>query len=117
MKWSWLFAVLLSLPFASDLLAQGFMTSDVADRRHLDFVSKPCLQTGGSSKSLPSNSRVFNHIVSLDNHCAEQITVRICYHRSDACTVVNVPGGSHREQIIGAFPAMQTFQYDVREQF
>jgi hypothetical protein len=116
MKRTWLFAVLL-LPFARVLLAQGFTTSDAADRVHLDFVSKPCLQTEGITRSLASNSKVFNHIVSLDNHCNEQIKVRICYHRTDSCTVLDVPGGSRREQIIGVFPAMQTFQYDVREQF
>jgi hypothetical protein len=117
MKWKWLFAVLLSLSFASDLLAQGFTTSDVADRKHRDFAGKPCLETSGSVKALASNPRIFNHIVSLENRCADRIKVRICYHETTDCTDVDVPARSLREQVIGIFPAIRLFRYDVKEQF
>ena len=117
MKSTWLFAVLLSLPFAGDLLAQGFTNSNVTDGKHHDFAGKPCLETSPSSKALASNSRVFNHIVTAENHCTQRIKARICYHGTDSCTDVEVPGGSRKEQVIGIFPAMQEFRYDVKEQF
>jgi hypothetical protein len=117
MKWHWLAIPLLSLSFAGDLLAQGFTTSDVTDRKHRDFAGKPCLETGGAAQPLASNPRIMNHIVSLDNHCVERIKVRICYHGTDDCTDVDVPPRSRKEQLIGVFPAMQQFRYDVKEQF
>jgi len=117
MKWNWLVALLLSLLFANDLLAQGFLSSNVADRKHLDFLGKPCLETVGSSQPLASNPRILNHIVSLDNRCVERIKVRICYHETEDCTDVEVPGRSRKEQVIGVFPAMQQFRYDIKEQF
>ncbi len=117
MKWVWLFAVLLSLPFASDLLAQGFTSSDMGDRKHHDFAGKPCLETTGNAQPLASNPRISNHIVSLDNRCIERIKVKVCYHGTDDCTDVVVPARSRKEQVIGVFPAMQLFRYDVKEQF
>jgi hypothetical protein len=117
MKWNWLFAALISLPYANGLLAQGFMTSNVGDRKHLDFLGKPCLETSGTAKPLASNPRILDHIVSLENRCIERIKVRICYHETEDCTDVEVPGRSRKEQVIGVFPAMQQFRYDIKEQF
>ncbi len=102
---------------AAPLLAQGYTTSDLADRQHRDFVGKPCLQTSGIARPLASDPHILNHSVSLDNHCPERIKVTICYHGTDDCTDVVVPPSSRKEQIIGVFPAMQQFRYDVKEQF
>jgi hypothetical protein len=95
----------------------GVAENDLAARRHLDFNGKPCLQSSGTSKPLASNPRILNHAVVLENHCSEKIKAKVCYYRSDECTDVEVPPRSQREQIIGVFPAMQTFRYEVREQF
>jgi hypothetical protein len=108
-----IFTVLLSgSPFA-----QGFSESDVANRQHRDYAGKPCLTTSGVSHALASNPRILNHAVSLDNHCVERIKVKVCYYKTDQCTDVDVPGNAHKEQIIGVFPAMQAFRYEVKEQF
>jgi hypothetical protein len=117
MKSNWLFAVLLSLPFAGDLRAQGFTDSDVVQGRHRDFTGKPCLETTAGSKPLLSDPHVFSHIVTVENHCPQLIKARICYHGMDSCTDVDLPGGSRKEQVIGIFPAMREFRYDVKEQF
>jgi hypothetical protein len=109
--------VLLSLLLVSDLRAQGFTTSDFTDRKHRDFVGKPCLESAGSAKPLVSNPRVFDHIVSLENHCTEPIKAKICYRDFDSCTEVDVPAHSRTEQVIGIFPAIQQFRYDVKERF
>ena len=73
MKWNWLFAGMLSLSFVSDLLAQGFATSDFADRKHKDLTGKLCLETAGSAQPLASNPRIFNHVVTVENRCVERI--------------------------------------------
>jgi hypothetical protein len=117
MKWDWLRGLLVSLWFASPLLAQGYTTSELGERKHRDFVGKPCLESNGASQPLASNPRIHNHSVILDNHCFDRIKVTVCYHNTSDCTDVDVPPRSRKEQIIGVFPAMQQFRYDIKEKF
>jgi hypothetical protein len=117
MKWVWRASPLVSIVFAGPLLAQGYTTSDLGERKHRDFVGKPCLETNGASQPLASNPHILNHSVVLDNHCADRIKVTVCYHNTSDCTDVDVPPRSRKEQIIGVFPAMQQFRYDVKEKF
>jgi hypothetical protein len=108
-----IYAVLLS----GNLFAQGYSEGNVGERKHLDHAGKPCLVTSGVSSPLVSNPRILNHVVSLENHCGERIRAKVCYYKTDECTDVTVPGNSHMQQIIGVFPAMQLFRYEVKEQF
>jgi hypothetical protein len=110
-------ALVLTVLFSSDLFAQGFTESDSVERKHRDYAGKPCLVTSGVSRPLASNPRILNHSVSLDNHCVDRIKAKVCYYKTDHCTEVDVPGNSRKEQIIGTFPAMQLFRYEVKEQF
>jgi hypothetical protein len=114
---SYLAGVVALLGVASAIHAQGFNGSDSYDRKHRDFSGKPCLESSGESEPLASNPRILNHSVRLDNHCAEPIRAQVCYYHSDECTNVEVPGNSKKEQVIGVFPAMQTFRYEVKERF
>jgi len=102
---------------ASAAHAQGIAQNNLASRQHLDYVGKPCLASTGVSHPLASNPRILNHAVSLDNHCFEPIKVKVCYYKTDECTDVQVPPRGRKEQIIGVFPAMQEFRYEVKEQF
>jgi len=95
----------------------GIAESDTGARKHRDFAGKPCLQSEGIARPLVSNPRIMDHAVNLDNHCSDIIKVKVCYYRSDDCTEVVVPGYGRKEQIIGVFPAMQLFRYEVKEQF
>jgi hypothetical protein len=117
MRWSGPAAMMFAVLFSEALHAQGFTTNDAADRKHRDFAGKPCLESVWTAQALVSNPRVLNHVVSLDNHCLDPIKVRICYHGTEDCTDVDVPPRSRKEQVIGVFPALQQFRYDVKEQF
>jgi hypothetical protein len=108
---------LLALLCAGAAQAQGTAQNDLANHRHLDFAGKPCLASGSVSHPLASNPRIFNHAVSLDNHCVTAIKVKVCYYRTDECTAVQVPAHGRVEQIIGVFPAMEQFRYEVKEIF
>jgi hypothetical protein len=108
---------LLAAFCASAAQAQGFAQNNLASRQHLDYGGKPCLTSSGAAQPLASNPHILNHAVSLDNHCLELIRVKICYYNSDECTDVQVPPHGHKEQIIGVFPAMQQFRYQVKELF
>jgi hypothetical protein len=117
MRWHIPTAMVFLLLFSRGVFAQGFTDDDHLERKHRDYAGKPCLETSGVSHPLASNPRILDHAVSLENHCFNPIKVKVCYYHSDSCTDVDVPGNSHREQIIGVFPAMQQFRYEVREQF
>jgi hypothetical protein len=109
--------VICSALLSGGLFAQGYTESNVGDHKHLDYTGKPCLTTNGVSSPLASNPRILNHAVSLENHCAERINAKVCYYKTDECTNVVVPPNSHMQQVIGVFPAMQLFRYEVKEQF
>jgi hypothetical protein len=86
-------------------------------RQHLDFAGKPCLSTEGAARPLASNARIMNHVVSFDNHCSDRIKLKVCYADTEDCTDVEVPGYGRKDQVIGIFPALQLFRYEVKEQF
>lgn len=109
-------AVVLWLSFAGNLFAQGLTTADLGDRKHHDASGRACLEATGVAQPLTSNPKIFTHIVTLENRCADFIKVRVCYHGSDTCSGVEVPPRSRKEQMIGVL-AMQQFRYDVKEQF
>jgi len=119
MRYASLTVALLSVALSRSLATEGpgIAESDVGTRKHLDFAGKPCLRSEGVARPLVSNPRIMDHAVSLDNHCAEAIRVKVCYYRSDDCTEVVVPGYGRKDQVIGVFPAMQLFRYEVQEQF
>lgn len=87
-----------------------------AYRKHHDASGRACLEATGVAQPLTSNPKIFTHIVTLENRCADFIKVRVCYHGSDTCSGVEVPPRSRKEQMIGVL-AMQQFRYDVKEQF
>jgi hypothetical protein len=115
----WYFAVCVApvMLLSSSLFAQGVSSNDLAGRKHLDFAGKPCLESSGKATPLASNARIQNHLVNLDNHCADLIKAKVCYYKTNDCTNVAVPGHSRREQVIGVFPALQQFRYEVKEEF
>jgi hypothetical protein len=117
MRWIRPVVLLLAVLCSESLFAQGFTESESFDPKHRDFGGKACLETSGVSRPLASNPRILNHSVVLDNHCVDRIKAKVCYYKTDNCTDVEVPGHSRKEQVIGVFPAMQMFRYEVKEQF
>jgi hypothetical protein len=117
MRWLNRASMLVAALCASAAQAQGIAQNNLASRQHLDYAGKPCLASTGVSQPLASNPRILNHAVSLDNHCFEAIRVKVCYYKTDECTDVQVPPRGRKEQIIGVFPAMQQFRYEVKELF
>ena len=117
MRWYGPAIAVVAVLCSSELFAQGFTSSDIADRKHLDLAGKPCLETSGSAIPLASNPKIQSHLVSLSNHCLDLIKVKLCYYKTDDCTDVDVPGRSHKEQVLGVFPELQQFKYQVKERF
>jgi hypothetical protein len=113
---SFLALAVIAVPHAAIATGANVVVKKGA-RQHLDFAGKPCLSTEGSARPLTSNPRIMNHTVSFDNHCSDRIKLKVCYADTEDCTDVEVPGYGRKDQVIGVFPALQLFRYEVKEQF
>jgi hypothetical protein len=84
---------------------------------HKDPFNKPCLTFEAIARAHITNSNIFDHIVSVNNHCRQVIKLRLCYRKSEHCIDVQVPGGQRKDVVLGVFPALKTFQYECKETF
>jgi hypothetical protein len=107
------FAQALSTP-ASRFTLQGDVDKG-SIVSHKDAFGKPCLTFEAISRAHVTNSNIFDHIVSVNNHCHQVIKLRICYRKSEHCIDMQVAGGQRKDVVLGVFPALKTFQYESRE--
>jgi hypothetical protein len=105
------------LAFApSPAAAQGFTASNAPALLHRDFAAKPCLQVNGISRAHVMAPTVFDHVLDIENRCIQAIKAKVCYHKTEQCIVVKAQGRTRKEYVLGSFPAMSQFRYDVKEQ-
>jgi hypothetical protein len=98
--------------------AIGFapVQSDLA-RRHWGPTGSPCLAIQGYTKAEVVNKDIYQHWIKAINSCGQAIKVRICYYKSDHCIDMDVPAFEKKESVLGIFPALKRFQFDVKEKF
>jgi hypothetical protein len=80
-------------------------------------TGKPCLKLDGSAKAQIINKDIYEHWISAQNSCGQHIKVRVCYHGSEDCIVIDVPPWGRRDSVLGIYPALQDFRYDSKELF
>ena len=85
--------------------------------RHRDFAGKPCLAIGGFARAHIGNQKLYDHVITIKNGCAQSIKIQICYFRTQECTNMDVPGLATKVGVLGTLPAIQDFQYEFRERF
>ncbi len=85
--------------------------------RHRGPTGKPCLVVGGYARSHTIDRNVYDHVITVVNSCAQRIALQICYYRSRDCVRIEVPGGEHKETILGALPSVKDFRFEFREIF
>jgi hypothetical protein len=88
-----------------------------ATKVHLDFAGKPCLVVSGSSRAQTINPKIFEHVLSFQNHCSQTIKLKVCYYRSQSCVSADVPGYGRKESVLGIYPSLRDFRYEYLEQF
>ncbi len=86
-------------------------------KRHTGLSGKPCLALRGYAKPEALNAHIFEHWIAATNSCGMHIKVRVCYHDSDSCIVMDVPPWDRKESVLGILPAADSFRFDAREQF
>lgn len=85
--------------------------------RHRDFAGKPCLTLGGYARAFTTNANLFDHVVAIENGCPKAIKLQLCYHKTNECLPVEVPGYGRKEAILGTMPSQKDFRYEFREKF
>jgi hypothetical protein len=86
-------------------------------KQHMGPTSKPCIKIDSSAKPQVINHHIFEHLVSVTNSCGQHIKVKICYHNSQSCIMVDAPPWGREDKVLGIFPALRDFRYDYTEQF
>ncbi len=77
---------------------------------HRDVFGKSCLTYEAVSHAHIVNPKIFDHIVSVNNHCPQLIRLHLCYRKSEHCVDVQVPSRGRKDVILGIVPSMSSFQ-------
>jgi hypothetical protein len=103
----------MSPPFGSSIAASS--GNDLL--RHRDFTGRPCLDVAGYAKPHTINPNLFDHVITVLNHCPQRIAIDVCYYASPDCIAVSVPGDERREVVLGTMPSEKDFRFEFREKF
>jgi hypothetical protein len=102
---------------AAPLSDRIFPSPNDLNRQHMGPTGKPCLALQGHAQAQAINKNIFEHMVTATNHCGRNIKVKVCYHNSQDCILVDVPPWGTRDSVLGIYPALKDFRYDTKEQF
>lgn len=84
---------------------------------HKDIFGKACLSYEAVSRILPTNTDIYQHVVSVNNHCHEAIRITLCYWHTDHCQKLLIPASRRKVVVLGVRPFMKRFRYEARELF
>jgi hypothetical protein len=94
--------------------ANSKFNADPAPSRHLNSSNNACLRVSALSTAQLINPLLKDHILLLDNQCAQPITIRACYYKSTSCTVMRVDGYKRQQHNLGV-STTSDFRYSFRE--
>ena len=90
---------------------------DELAKRHMSPLGKPCLTIEGYAKPELANKDIYQHLIRAANNCGQNIKLNVCYYKTQACVLMNVPPWENKTAILGIFPALKRFQFETKEQF
>jgi hypothetical protein len=102
---------------AAPLSSGIFPSPNDLNRHHMGPTGKPCLALQGDAQAQAINKNIFEHRVTAKNNCGRNIKVKVCYHNSQDCIIMDVPPWGRRDSVLGIYPALKDFRYDAKEQF
>ncbi len=85
--------------------------------RHRAPTGSPCLTVSGFARPHTVNPNLYDHVITVNNGCAQRITMRVCYYNSMDCVPIEIPGGERKEAILGTMPSTKDFRFEFRENF
>lgn len=83
--------------------------------RHRSPSGSPCLSVAGYARAHFANSKVYDHVITAKNSCAQRITIQVCYYKSMECVPMEIPGGERKETVLGTLPGVSVFRFEFRE--
>jgi hypothetical protein len=115
----WLAAIACSTAAESGLglRAPNFDPSKGSDiLRHRGPTGKPCLAVSGSPRRHAVITNLYDHVITVQNSCAQRISMKVCYYNSQDCLSIEIPGGERKEVILGTLSSAD-FRFEFREKF
>jgi hypothetical protein len=91
-----------------------FSSPLVAPQRNIDATGQRCLSVRPASEQQTINTMIYNHILVLDNHCAQDIKIRACYYKTSSCQEIAASGHKRQRYVFGVFTA-KDFRFSYRE--
>lgn len=85
--------------------------------RHRDFTGRPCLDVSGYAEAHRINPNLYDHVITVVNHCPQRIAINVCYYQSQDCIPMEIPGDARKEAVLGTMPAEKDFRFEFREKF
>jgi hypothetical protein len=92
------------------------MQDDLA-RHHRGPTGSACLAIRGYAKPETINKDIYQHLIKATNGCGQAIKFQVCYYKTEHCIDMNVPAWEQKESVLGIFPALKGFRFEVKEQF
>ena len=86
-------------------------------KHHMSPLGKPCLTIDGYAKPELVNKNIYQHWIETTNNCGQTIKLQICYYKTEHCVPATVPPYEKKDSMLGIFPALKRFQFEVKEQF
>jgi hypothetical protein len=83
--------------------------------RHFGSTGKPCIALASRATPQRIDKSIYEHWITATNSCGQNIKVQICYQKTDDCIVMNVPPWESTNSVLGIYPNVRDFLYDVKE--
>ena len=100
--------------FGQDTMGGGTLSKN---RQHLAPTGRPCLAISGYAMAQKINPHIFEHRITARNSCGQNIKVKVCYHKTEDCIMIDVPPWDRKDSVLGIYPALGDFKFDAKEQF
>lgn len=92
-------------------------SADTQVLRHRDFTGRPCLDVNGYAEPHTIDPNLYDHVITVVNHCPRRIAIDVCYYQSQDCIPMEIPGDQRKEAVLGTMPAEKDFRFEFREKF
>jgi hypothetical protein len=114
-----IFALFAGNAIAQEILVQGGFppVQDGVAKHHMSPLGRACLTIVGYAKPELVNKNIYQHWIRAANDCGQNIKVRVCYYETQDCIEMSVPPWEKKDSILGIFPALKRFRFEVKEQF
>lgn len=121
---TWLFLSIALTVFGRSAIAQEFLVpggfppvQDNLSKHHMSPLGKTCLTIVGYAKPEVVNKNIYQHWIRAANDCGVSIKVQACYYMTEDCILMSVPPWEKKDSILGIFPTLKQFRFEVKEQF